>query len=613
METNLLLEIRRMREMMGIPQKRILLEGPREGGAKLADEIWGMIRKRFAPVEKGTEKLTTAEVEQTLRRMESELGAGSEILVNKLLEVNKLHTTNLAARDTALVSALEDKANQELFADLIKANQNYISDLNKVYDNFLSRSDISSGLDTSLESFVINRGEQEGIKAFKEFYEPSLGKEVIDRYFERIDIINQNGLPTVRLKEKFKTGETNTSIEHKNLEKIETNINTDLDETISFTSEDDFVNYLKEKYPMSEDEASNFLHYYAKNTGRNPNHDFYSYGYSWAMQDYVKVAIVLKYRIKPPVGKYLYHGTSSDVIPAILEKGLDNSFGKVMNQGSMPYLGPGKTTATGDINKATTYSKSSAEKSGSNPVLIRFENTENKPITFFDAHPSVNAENLEFSFDGGKTWTKDPTKRSDLNLEKKTSKQKKIWDYQEEIINDNLVLIKNPKGGQFAKVISKKTPLEEVILNKRNDEFGEYYYMQAKMSNPRDAGISIKTLSKLIPKGSRFGEPPRGSLSTDSFYNMLRRTKDFDVKIYNYIGLNGSGVNRFQGSIKNVTFNLEYPQLLQWKNIDDAKILLDDLNSEIKKYGIDKLAEIRFNESKGLYEIYIPNIQFITK
>ena len=201
-----------------------------------------------------------------------------------------------------------------------------------------------------------------------------------------------------------------------------------------------------------------------------------------------------------------------------------------------------------------------------------------------------------------------------FNLERKATKSKKpTWDYKKTKINNELELHSNPRGKENVAVVKNVSNNEYVELKTRTDADGTFYYMSAKMpSNPRNAGLAIQELKKLIPKGARFGETASGSLSTDSFYSMLRRAKDFTPKVKNYIKLNASGTKRFQPFLKNVTKSNYHPEIYEWKNMKDAKILLDELNKEIQKSGITSLAKIVKN-SDGLFEIQIPNIQLIMK
>jgi hypothetical protein len=143
--------------------------------------------------------------------------------------------------------------------------------------------------------------------------------------------------------------------------------------------------------------------------------------------------------------------------------------------------------------------------------------------------------------------------------------KKPTWNYDIVKISDNLQLIRNPKGGgvQYKNttnktVVNTKTK-EHIDLKWNEDELGKFYYFSANMKNPVDAGRAIETLKKEIPSGSRFGESVTGSLSTDSFYSMLRRLRQFTPKVVGYIKLNDSGVKRFQEYIKNVVPKQYYP------------------------------------------------------
>jgi hypothetical protein len=202
-------------------------------------------------------------------------------------------------------------------------------------------------------------------------------------------------------------------------------------------------------------------------------------------------------------------------------------------------------------------------------------------------------------------------KKFDLSRANRTSKKPR--DYGKIKISDNLVMITKPRWKDYvAQVVNVKNADQHMDLKKGTDKLGEFYYLSTKMENSIDAGKSLKELIKKIPQGARFGEPATGSLSTDSFYNMLRRVKSFEPKVIGRIRLNKSGVKRFQEFIKNPIESNEYPPILRFKNLNDAKPLLDAINSEIKKVGLSTSATISKN-SDGLFEILIPNIQLRMK
>jgi hypothetical protein len=199
------------------------------------------------------------------------------------------------------------------------------------------------------------------------------------------------------------------------------------------------------------------------------------------------------------------------------------------------------------------------------------------------------------------------------DLTRASKPTKKVRDYGKVKIGDNLEMITKPRWKEYVgQVRSLKNPEQFMDLKKGTDQFGEFYFLSTKMDNPIEAGKSMRELIKLIPKGARFGERASGSLSTDSFYNMLRRIKSFEPKVVGRIRLNSSGVNRFQDFIKNPVKSNEYPPILKFSSYKDAKPLSDAINQEIQKSGLNASSTVSRN-SEGLYEILIPNIEFIVK
>jgi len=204
-----------------------------------------------------------------------------------------------------------------------------------------------------------------------------------------------------------------------------------------------------------------------------------------------------------------------------------------------------------------------------------------------------------------------PSVKTKFDLTKRTFKTpKKPRDYGIVKISDNLEMVTKPRFKDYvAEIRNVKNPQQYMDLKKGTDQFGEYYYLSTKMENPIDAGRAMTELIKLIPKGARFGERATGSLSTDSFYNMLRRIKSFEPKVIGRIRLNKSGVKRFQEYVRNPVESNEYPPILRFYNSKDAEPLVNALNNEIKKTGLNSFARVSKN-SDGLFEILIPNIEF---
>jgi hypothetical protein len=201
-----------------------------------------------------------------------------------------------------------------------------------------------------------------------------------------------------------------------------------------------------------------------------------------------------------------------------------------------------------------------------------------------------------------------------IDLTRKSTKTPKAArDYGIIKISDNLELITKPRfKDTVAQVKGLKNPEDFMDLKKGVDAVGDYYYMSTKMSNPIDAGKAFKKLMEYIPKGARFGERATGSLSTDSFYNMLRRAKTFQPKVVGKIRMNSSGVKRFQDLITNYVKSNAHPPILTFKKSSDAFPLITALNAEIQKAGINASATVSKN-ADGLYEVLIPNIEFIVK
>ena len=201
-----------------------------------------------------------------------------------------------------------------------------------------------------------------------------------------------------------------------------------------------------------------------------------------------------------------------------------------------------------------------------------------------------------------------------LDLTKKSNKTPKVArDYGKIKISDNLELITKPRHQNYvAQVKGLKNPEDFMDLKKGVDEFGEYYYMSTKMSNTIDAGKAFQKLMEYIPKGARFGERATGSLSTDSFYNMLRRAKTFQPKVIGRIKMNSSGVKRFQDLIINDLKSNEFSPILTFRKAWDAAPLVNKLNAELRKAGINASASVSRN-ADGFYEVLIPNIEFIVK
>jgi len=201
-----------------------------------------------------------------------------------------------------------------------------------------------------------------------------------------------------------------------------------------------------------------------------------------------------------------------------------------------------------------------------------------------------------------------------FNLERGPKAPKKRWDYQKNSMGNDLEFVGKPKGSEnVAEVRNVETPTESVALKKRTSENGtEYYFFSANMpSSPIKAARAMNMLKSKIPSGARFGEPTTGSLSTDSFYSMLRRTKEgYIPKVENMITLNKQGSKRFQNDIQN-SIQHDYSDI-RFSTYQDAQVLSNGLNKEISKAGINVPSKV-VKDVDGYYNIKIPNIQYFKK
>jgi len=211
------------------------------------------------------------------------------------------------------------------------------------------------------------------------------------------------------------------------------------------------------------------------------------------------------------------------------------------------------------------------------------------------------------------------SKASRFNLDRQTSKPQKVaWDYQDEVLSGNLILRNNPRGRKdvvgsvIKQIINKSKPEEYIDLRVSDGQFGKHYYMSAKMSNPVEAGKAFKRLMEFIPKGSYFGEPMTGSLSTDSFYNILRRVKDknqFTSEVKGWMGLNPQGKKRFQEFIKNEVPVNYHNDPLFFKSNKDAQFLVDNINKELKMVDPSiPLCRVKQDKTTKNFFVEIPRI-----
>jgi hypothetical protein len=399
-EKLLLEEIDRISSIMGVKSKskNLLSEQTwRDDAGKIvwrsAEEASGVLEKEAKEkLERTLEQLTkgvgTAEV-KTIETIAKDLSITPEARISKI--------ENFIKNNPVVQKDIETWVNRQL---------GYTEKNLSIWDPVVTKN--IDSFDETMNR-LLNLGIPENL-AKKQFREICISmncpKGLIDRYLETLSIKSEAGVSKVESSLKPKVEIIVPSTKNTN---IQTDQTLDLN-SMEFTNEEDLINFVKEKYPMTEEESQQFIMDYSRSTGKNPTREFNAMGWSFAGGDYIKVATFLKYNIQPPTAKYLYHGTASERLPSIIEKGLDNSVSpKPLNLGSMPTnLGEGITTATGDLKKATTYSKTSAQATNSQPVIVRFENEKKYPITYFNKHDAIPPDKLEYSFDNGLTWVKNP-------------------------------------------------------------------------------------------------------------------------------------------------------------------------------------------------------------
>ena len=122
-----------------------------------------------------------------------------------------------------------------------------------------------------------------------------------------------------------------------------------------------------------------------------------------------KTATILKHGIEAPRTEFAYHGTSSNFLESVIRNGLDNKLSGTVNQGVM---GKRAVTYSGELDFARSFTKSTTESVGGNPMILRWKVDEwdglnQRDIFMSDVGGSdipVPSKLLEFSTDNGKTW-----------------------------------------------------------------------------------------------------------------------------------------------------------------------------------------------------------------
>lgn len=198
-----------------------------------------------------------------------------------------------------------------------------------------------------------------------------------------------------------------------------------------------------------------------------------------------------------------------------------------------------------------------------------------------------------------------PTNLSTINLMREGNKAKSKMYKASEVVQDSNFDIKKIFRGdkETPKLIKIKGKSGDWTINKAND--GTYYF-NASMSNPLESGKAMLKINELLPPKPTILEP--NSLSLDSYKNVLKLGKrpNWKMQFENYIPLNHSAIhdktifNKFGFTPEGYTVPFE--------SLDDANVALKEINSMLKKQGIEQQADV-FSNGVGLYGIKIPNFR----
>ena len=183
--------------------------------------------------------------------------------------------------------------------------------------------------------------------------------------------------------------------------------------------------------------------------------------------------------------------------------------------------------------------------------------------------------------------------QSGFDLLRTTSKvKKKRLPQWTEVELENGLIEKTPLRKGINDNVVKQVDVPgkgEISLKTSTDASGNpvYYFSANVPEGGLSAGKAFKHLEQFIPKGSKILEPR--SLSTDSFYNMLRRAenpKQFTwVDEGQFVPLNNSGKNKlFSNSDKVVPGAMN----VKFENYDEAMKALNEFNSRITINGMPK-------------------------
>jgi hypothetical protein len=404
-------EIQRIHEIMGISGKKLLIEG-------LPNYLAELLTKSIIGTQKAFDsaynliKLNTSysdmkyEMEALYKNL-ADAGEEGRIIIDSLSELSRIQGKSteellyLALKNEQELKNLTDKiAELQIKISLGIGNYKIVGSLDDLIEgssgvyrkSLLNAVETLDNMKTRMLDLTNDELEKlvENVKSSVEG-ETSISKKVKDFYITSLTRIADDV-------KKIKSGtETTNYTGLKPLEEFK-------NELSKVRTIDDYIQKVKDNFPMTEDEAYSFL----KNYNGDYFRDFSEFRVGGPKGDYIKVATFIKNKnfISAPIGEYLYHGTDSQTVDSVISSGwLDNSMGVEINPGALGQVTK-KTTAAGDINTSKIYASSTARQKGTQEVLLRFNNVNNEPITFFAHYDRVPASQIEKSLDGGETWTK---------------------------------------------------------------------------------------------------------------------------------------------------------------------------------------------------------------
>jgi len=186
MKKELILEISRIHEIMGVNNKRILNEISALPGDELiergAKTFWKNMKRLFGGAEASVETMTERGLENMIRKMETELGDTVIIDLKHILENPSLVTT--LEKEEAMIEKLKQSVSLQGELDtVIKSKGFEVEKLNELYDSFLQDPDVLNTLNFRyLELLEGGMSESEARNTLSAYYSDKINPGRINRY-----------------------------------------------------------------------------------------------------------------------------------------------------------------------------------------------------------------------------------------------------------------------------------------------------------------------------------------------------------------------------------------------------------------------------------------------